>query len=139
MGGEFIEIRITHPWEFIQPAPEAVRPRLLDWQVDAKGRHVAWRYRITRYEQDGQPRWWLDGTGQHPWTSDDVEYLKDVAEHHAGRLLRRQRRIRPLIDSQLPRRNRALCRFDAHACCTLLIGKGAMTLDAVKTRERNRR
>jgi len=30
-------------------------------------------------------------TGQHPWTSDDVEYLKDVAEHHAGRLLRRQR------------------------------------------------
>ena len=47
MGGEFIEIRITHPWEFIQPAPEAVRPRLLDWQVDAKGRHVAWRYRIT--------------------------------------------------------------------------------------------
>ena len=65
MGGEFIEIRITHPLEFIQPAPEAVRPRLLDWQVDAKGRHVAWRYRITRYEQDGQPRWWLDGTGQH--------------------------------------------------------------------------
>ena len=49
MGGEFIEIRITHPREFIQPAPEAVRPRLLDWQVDAKGRHVAWRYRITRY------------------------------------------------------------------------------------------
>ena len=90
-GGEFIEIRITHPWEFIQPAPEVVRPLLLDWQVDAKGRHVAWRYRISRYEQDGQPRWWLDGTGQHPWTSDDVEYLKDVAEHHAGRLLRRQR------------------------------------------------
>jgi hypothetical protein len=91
MGGGFIEIRITHPWEFIPPAPEAVRPRLLDWQVDAKGRHVALRYRITRYEQDGQPRWWLDGTGQHPWTSDDVEYLKDVAEHHAGRLLRRLR------------------------------------------------
>ena len=50
MGGEFIEIRITHPWEFIQPAPEVVRPRLLDWQVDAKGRHVAWRYRISRYD-----------------------------------------------------------------------------------------
>jgi hypothetical protein len=83
MGGPFIEIRITHPWELIQPTPEALRPRLLDWQVDAKGRHVAWRYRITRYEQDGEPRWWLDGTGQHPWTSDDVEYLKDVAEHHA--------------------------------------------------------
>ena len=33
----------------------------------------------------------MDGTGQHPWTSDDVEYLKDVAEHHAGRLMRRQR------------------------------------------------
>ena len=47
--------------------------------------------------------------------------------------------IRPLIGSQFPRRNRALCRFDAHACCTLLIGKGAMTLDAVKTREQNRR
>ncbi|ORW94357.1 hypothetical protein AWB92_11390 [Mycobacterium sp. IEC1808] len=27
----------------------------------------------TRYEQDGQPRWWLDGSVQHPWTSDDVE------------------------------------------------------------------
>src|SRR6201981_709902 len=92
MGGEFIEIQITHPREFIHPAPEAVRPRLLDWQVDAKGRHVAWRYRITRYEQDGQPRWWLDGTGQHPWTSDDVEDLQDVAEPHAGRVLRRQRR-----------------------------------------------
>jgi hypothetical protein len=47
MGGEFIEIRITHPCEFIQPAPAAVRPRLLDWQVDAQRRHVAWRYRIT--------------------------------------------------------------------------------------------
>jgi hypothetical protein len=46
MGGEFIEIRITHPREFIQPAPETVRPRLLDWQVDAQRRHVAWRYRI---------------------------------------------------------------------------------------------
>ena len=103
MGGEFIEIRITHPREFIQPTPEAVRPRLLDWQVDAKGRHVAWRYRITRYEQDGQPRWWLDGTGQHPWTSDDVEYLKDVAEHHAGRLLRRQRwRPKNMYNDQEP-------------------------------------
>jgi hypothetical protein len=103
MGGEFIEIRITHPWELIQPAPEAVRPRLLDWQVDAKGRHVARRYRITRYEQDGQPRWWLDGTGQHPWTSDDVEYLKDVAEHHAGRLLRRQRwRPKSMYNDQEP-------------------------------------
>src|SRR5271166_4092867 len=91
------------PGEFIQPAPEAVRPRLLDWQVDAKGRHVAWRYRITRYEQDGQPRWWLDGTGQHPWTSDDVEYLKDVAEHHAGRLLRRQRwRPKSMYNDQEP-------------------------------------
>ena len=49
MGGPLIEIRITHPWELIQPTPEALRPRLLDWQVDAKGRHVAWRYRITRY------------------------------------------------------------------------------------------
>jgi hypothetical protein len=47
MGGKFIEIRITHPWEFIQPAPEAVRPRLLDWQVEAQRGHVAWRYRIT--------------------------------------------------------------------------------------------
>jgi hypothetical protein len=103
MGGEFIEIRITEPWEFFQPAPEAVRPRLLDWQVDAKGRHVAWRYRITRYEQDGQPRWWLDGTGQHPWTSDDIEYLKDVAEHHAGRLLRRQRwRPKSMYNGQEP-------------------------------------
>src|ERR1700741_3878592 len=90
MGGEFIEIRITHPWEFFQPAPEAVRPRSLDWQVDAKGRHVAWRYRITRYEQDGQTRWWLDGTGQHPWTSDDGEYLRDVAERPPVRLWRRQ-------------------------------------------------
>ncbi|OBI87087.1 hypothetical protein A9X00_02790 [Mycobacterium sp. 1245805.9] len=36
----------------------------------------------------------MDGTGLHPWTSDDIEYLKDVAEHHAGRLLRRQR-LRP--------------------------------------------
>jgi hypothetical protein len=91
MGGEIFEIRITHPEELIQPVTEAVRPRLLDWQVDAKGRHVADRYRITRYEQDGKPRWWLDGTGQHPWTSDEVEYLKDVAEHHAGRLLHRRR------------------------------------------------
>jgi hypothetical protein len=48
MGREFVEIRITHPWEWFQPTPEAVQPRLLDWQVDAKGRHVAWRYRITR-------------------------------------------------------------------------------------------
>ena len=72
-------------------------------QVDAKGRHVAWRYRITRYEQYGQPRWWLDGTGQHPWTSDDVEYLKDVAEHHAGRLLRRQRwRPKSMYNGQEP-------------------------------------
>jgi hypothetical protein len=103
MGGEFIEIRITHPSEFIQPTSEAVRPRQLDWQVDAKGRHVAWRYRITRYEQDGQPRWWLEGTGQHPWTSDDVEYLKDVAEHHAGRLLRRQRwRPKSMYNDQEP-------------------------------------
>ena len=102
-GWRVYRIRITHPWEFIQPAPEAVRPRLLDWQVDAKGRHVAWRYRITRYEQDGQPRWWLDGTGQHPWTSDDVEYLKDVAEHHAGRLLRRQRwRPKSMYNGQEP-------------------------------------
>jgi hypothetical protein len=91
MGGELIEIRITHPGEFIQQTPEPLLPRLLDWQVDAKGTHVAGRYRITRYEQDGRPRWWLDGTGQHPWTSDEVEYLKDVAEHHAGRLMRRQR------------------------------------------------
>ncbi|PJE24882.1 MAG: hypothetical protein CK431_03715 [Mycobacterium sp.] len=91
MGGEFIEIRITEPWEFDQRVPDVIRPRLLDWQVDAKGAHVAWRYRITRFEQDGQPRWSLDGTGQHPWTSDDVEYLKHVAEHHAGRLLHRQR------------------------------------------------
>ena len=91
MGGPFIEIRITHPWDLFQTTPEALRPRLLNWQVDANGTHVALRYRITRYEQDGGPRWWLDGTGQHPWTSDDVEYLKDVAEHHAARLLRRQR------------------------------------------------
>ena len=63
MGGEFIAIRITQPRQFIQQTPEALRPRLLNWQVDAKGRHVAGRYRITRYEQDGQPRWWLDGTG----------------------------------------------------------------------------
>lgn len=91
MGGEFIEIRITHPWEWTHPTREALQPRLLDWQVDDNGRHVASRYRITRYEQDGQPRWSLDGTGQHPWTSDDVEYLKDVAEHHAARLSRRQR------------------------------------------------
>jgi hypothetical protein len=89
--------------EFIQPASEALRPRLLNWQVDAKGRHVAGRYRITRYEQDGQPRWWLDGTGQHPWTSDDVEYLKDVAEHHADRLLRRQRwRPKSMYNGQEP-------------------------------------
>jgi hypothetical protein len=46
--------------------------------------------RITRSEQGGQPRWSLDGTRQRPPTSDDVEYLEDV-EHHAGRLLRRQR------------------------------------------------
>jgi hypothetical protein len=26
----------------------------------------------------------LDGTGQHPSISDDVEYLKDVAKYHAG-------------------------------------------------------
>ena len=65
MGREFIEIRITDPRDFIHPMPEALRPRLLDWEVDAEGRHVAWRYRITRYEQDGQPRWWLDRTGQH--------------------------------------------------------------------------
>src|ERR1700724_799268 len=91
MGGPLNEIRITHPWKRIQPTPEDLRPRLLDGRVDAKGGHVAWRSRITRYEQDGEPRWWLDGTGQHPWTSDDVEYLKDVAEHHADRLLRRQR------------------------------------------------
>jgi hypothetical protein len=103
MGGEFIEIRITDPRELIKPASEAVRPRLLDWQVDAKGRHVAGRYRITRYEQDGQPRWWLDGTGQHPWTSDEVEYLKDVAEHHAGRLLRRKRwRPKSMYNDQEP-------------------------------------
>ena len=31
----------------------------------------------------------MDGTGQHPWTSDDVEYLKDVAEHHADRRMTR--------------------------------------------------
>jgi len=37
MGGEFIEIRITQPWECIPPAPEAVRPRLLDWQVGRQG------------------------------------------------------------------------------------------------------
>ena len=37
MGREFVEIRITHPGEFIQPAPEAVRPRLLDWQVGRQG------------------------------------------------------------------------------------------------------
>lgn len=91
MGGEFIEIRITHPAEDTEQTREVVPPRLLDWRIDDKGTHVAMHYRITRYEQDGQPRWELDGTGQHPWTSDDVEYLKDVAEHHAGRLLRRQR------------------------------------------------
>ncbi|WP_144205813.1 hypothetical protein [Mycobacterium tilburgii] len=92
MGGEFIEIRITHPRELTQPTREALHPRLLDWQVDAKGTHVALRYRITRYEQDVQPRWWLDGTGQHPWTSDDVEYLKGRRRvpHRPG-LLRRQR------------------------------------------------
>jgi hypothetical protein len=66
MGGEFIEIRITHPREFIYPEPEAIRPRLLDWQVDARGGHVAWRYRITGYDQDGQPRWWLDGNRPAP-------------------------------------------------------------------------
>jgi len=33
MGGEFIETRITHPQKFIQPAPVAIRPQLLDWQV----------------------------------------------------------------------------------------------------------
>ena len=90
--GQSVEVRITLPWQTVQRVPEIAPPRLLAWQVDAKGRHMAWRYRITRYEQDGQPRWELDGTGQHPWTSDDVEYLKDVAEHHAERLLRRQRR-----------------------------------------------
>jgi len=90
--GQSVEVRITLPWQTVQRVPEIAPPRLLAWQVDAKGRHVAWRYRITRYEQDGQPRWELDGTGQHPWTSDDVEYLKDVAEHHAERLLCRQRR-----------------------------------------------
>ena len=37
MGREFVEIRITHPRDFIHPEPEAVRPRLLDWQIDAKG------------------------------------------------------------------------------------------------------
>ena len=44
-----------------------------------------------------------------------------------------------LIGSQSPRRTRALCRFDTHACCTLLIGKGAMTLDAVKNRDETAR
>ncbi|MDX1884731.1 hypothetical protein [Mycolicibacterium sp. 120270] len=91
MGGEQFEVRITYPRRFFEPAPDAVRPRVLDWQMDSHGTHVASHYRITRYEQDGQPRWSLDGTGQHPWTSDDVEYLKDVAEHHAGRLFRRRR------------------------------------------------
>src|ERR1700741_4520163 len=103
MGGDFIEILITHPREFIHPAPEAVRPRLLDWQGGAKGRHVAWRYRITRYEPDGQTRGGVGGPGQHPWTSDDVEYLKDVAEHHASRLLRRQRwRPKSMYNGQEP-------------------------------------
>ncbi len=38
-----------------------------------------------------------------PWTSDDVEYLKDVAEHHAGRLLRRQRwRPKSMYNGQEP-------------------------------------
>ncbi len=91
MGGQLFEVRIVHPGGFLQPEPDAVRPRLLDWQLDSYGTHAARHYRITRYDQDGQPRWSLDGTGQHPWTSDDVEYLKDVAEHHAERLLRRQR------------------------------------------------
>ena len=36
-------------------------------------------------------------------TSDDVEYLKDVAEHHAGRLLRRQRwRPKSMYNGQEP-------------------------------------
>ena len=76
---EFVGVRVTWPWETVQPVPEILQPRLLAWEVDAKGRHVAWRYRITRYEQDGQPRWELDGTGQHPWTSDDAEYLKALS------------------------------------------------------------
>ena len=46
MGREFVEMRITLAWESFEWTPEAVRPRLLDWPVDAKGRHVAWRYRI---------------------------------------------------------------------------------------------
>ena len=53
MGGPFIEIRITRPWELIEPTTEALRPRLLDWQVDAKADYTGNAVKVMNLTSNG--------------------------------------------------------------------------------------